>query len=723
MNSKELQSAFQKKLKESGLTKADAEKLGFRPYAEEEAAAKFPDFPPRLLRAGFVLPYRDLNGKLNGFLRWRNLDRSLRGFAALGTVGEDGKRPEPPPKYLQASGSCAELFLPFPNVACDWKKIAADVDTPLLTTEGELKACCAVKHGLPTFAIGGADMFTSKKNNLWLLKSFDWFEWGGREVYVILDSDASTNPNVRDAGRRYCSRLSSRGAHIYQLTLPALSGLEKTGLDDYLEHKAEGGKERLLELMRKTKQWPQSAELWAMNDVSIYVRQVSQVYIPGEDVFLKPGDFVSNYRPRTYTVTSGSGDKLKMERKVVPSEWLGWDCRRECARVTFDPASPPLEINSADEFNMFPGLDLEPKEGDLAPWTELMDWMFAKEEHALRNWFLSWAAYPLQCIKAAEEPKMHSCVALISHEEGTGKGLVGETIGKLYGKAYVPITSSELRSDFNDWAKNRLFVLGNEITNKASADLADQLKGMITESTFWLHPKGVKRMIQPNHMNFLFTSNHTDAFFLSFSDRRFFIHAAPEHKLLEGWGREKVDEYVAWRDSAEGRAALLYHLLERKIPSSWDHRSPPATAAKYMLQSGSANQAENWLRDVADRAELLKDLKDRRLWTAEELLDQFKQTTGNTDYGREGMGQALRKAGWYRVLRGNQIRNLKTYKQVRGEYREEPFPKRPLWAPPQFEKEVCLLSTERALAQKFNEERRQERDAKIAAKAASAKTI
>lgn len=699
MTTEELRSAFRKKLKESGLTKADADRLGFRPYSEAEARQKFPKMPPSLMRAGFVLPYRTLEGKQNDFSRWRNLDLTLRsgGFAAL-TV-KDGKTPKPkvPPKYLQAVGSCAEVFLPFlPNVDCDWQKLAADANTPLLTTEGELKACCAVKHGLPTFAIGGVDMFSAKKHNQWLLKSFDWFAWKEREVYVILDSDAANKPEVRDAGRRYCSRLSGQGARIYQLILPPLAGLDKTGLDDYLEHE-EGGKDRLVELMRSTKEWPQSAELWAMNEVAIYVRQVSQVYIPDEDVFLKTADFVNNYRPRAYTVVSGSGDKSKMERKTVPTEWLSWDCRRECARVTFDPASPPLEISADDELNMFPGLALEPKKGNFKPWDELMEWMFA-DQPDLRCWFTSWAAYPLQRIWDREKPKMHSCAALISPQQGSGKGLVGETLGALYGsKAYTSISSSELRADFNDWAKNRLFVLGNEITDKACADVADKLKGLITEATFQLHPKYVKRMEQPNHMNFLFTSNHTDAFFLSFADRRFFIHAAPDRKLLEVWGRQKVDAYVAWRDSVEGRAGLLHHLLEWKIPDSWDHRSPPDTPAKYALQSSSANQAENWLRDVAERPELLKELKDRRLWMAEELLQQFKKRTGNQDYGVGGIGKALAQAGWHHVLRGRQIRKLGNEKH--------PIAKRPLWSQPCFADEVRQLTTERAVGAKFNAER------------------
>jgi hypothetical protein len=713
MTADQLRAAFTAKLKESGLTKADADSLGFRPYTQEGARKKFPGLPSALVRDGFVLPYRTLDGNQNGFSRWRNLEQTVRGFAALTDA-------EPPPKYLQAIDSSAEIFLPFlPNLPSDWwASIAKDTNKLLLTTEGELKACCAVKHGLPTFAIGGVEMFSAKKQNLWMLKSFDWFKWEGREVYVILDSDATSKPEVRDAGGRYCARLAERGAHVYLFTLPAMPGLKKTGLDDYLEHE-DGGVEKLVELLKATEESQQSIELWRMNDLCIYVREVSQVYVPSEDLFLRPQEFITNYRTRTYTVTREHSKKITMEKKIVPNEWLGWEGRRECGRVTFDPTLPPLAISPADEFNMFSGLPTEPKKGDLQPWKDLMEWMFA-EEPELQKWFTSWAAYPLQRIKVGQEPKMHTCVALISHQQGSGKGLVGTTLGKLYGSAYADITSRVLGGQFNEWATNRLFVVGNEITDKASADVADELKGLITESTFSLNRKYVKQIVQPNHMNFLFTSNHVDAFFVSFADRRFFIHNAPPQKLLEGWGREKLDAYVAWRDSVEGRAALLYHLLEWKIPSSWDHRSPPDTAAKYTLQAGSANLAETWLRDIASAPEMLGDLKDRRLWTADELLAQFQRKTNNAFYSAKGFGKALADAQWHHVLRGRQVRGLYSHKEASKladgkfvkEHKKEPLPKKPLWMAPYFANQKP--NTELEAREQFNAERERERDAKIA---------
>jgi uncharacterized protein DUF5906/uncharacterized protein DUF3854 len=692
MTSQELHAAFVAKLKASGLTLADAKALGFEPYLEEEAKKRFPDFPQLLLRSGFDIPYRNLDGKANGFARWRNLDLTPRGLAAQTVEGKKG-----PPKYLQAADSCAEIFLPFlPRMKRDdWKKWAADVEQPLLTTEGELKAACAVKYDFPTFAIGGVDAFTSKRHNRWLLKSFSWFRWERREVHVILDSDAATNPKVLDAGNRYCARLSATGARLFLVVLPALPGVKKVGLDDFLLHR-EGGPKCLVELMKKTDEWEQTAELWDMNEIAVYVRQVSQVYVPEEDVFLKPPDFINNYRTRTYTIRSGEGAKLRMEEKILPKEWLGWPHRRECARVTFDPTAPVHQISPTEEFNMFAGLPLTPKAGDFAPWTELIDWMFNDARDA-QDWFLNWAAYPLQCIAASEEPKMHSCAALISPQQGTGKGLVGQTLGALYGPAFASITTRELASEYNDWAKNRLFILGNEITGEHANKYADDLKEFVTESTFWLHAKYVRRIKQPNHMNLLFTSNHTDAFFVSFSDRRFFVHCAPERKLLDVWSRSRVDAYAKWYQSPEGQAALLRHLLDRRIPSSWDHRSPLDTPAKFAMQESSANTAENWLREIAAKPELLEpDLQKRLFWTVDELLALFKYRTGNDKYSAVGMGQALHRAAWFHVNHGNQNRWLGTP--------ERRLKKTTLWSLPGREEEARKIGPERAVAKKYNED-------------------
>lgn len=690
-----LEKAFIAKLKASGLSKADAKKLGLKPFLECAAKQRFPELASFYVRDGIYVPYYDLHGnKIKNYFRYCNLDRQPRGFEGLTAKGKKG-----PPKYVAPGGSCPEIYVP-QLLTMDWLKIAQDTNKPVISTEGEFKACCGVKFGLPTIALSGVDSFSSKRNKLLLLKSFDWFDLKGRELYHIVDSDAADNPFVRDAVRRYCARLTGRGARVFPITLPALPGLEKTGLDDYLLHE-DGGKERLVELMEESTEFEASAELHEMNEIAIYVRDVSRVCIPDEGLLLEERAFINNYKPRTFVVTYESGGKSRTEEKSVPMEWMKWPYRRECKATVCDPMQPPLQVGPNDKFNMFRGLAVCAEKGDIAPWTELMDWMFPPAQTIERRWFLDWVAHPLQCIEAMVGPKMHSCAVLISTQQGTGKGLVGETIGALYKPAFASITTGELKRDFNGWAKDILFVLGNEITGRDAAAVADGIKALITEPQFWLNRKNVKEVSQPNHMNFLFTSNHEDAFFVSFSDRRFFAHFAPAQSLLEVWGKEKVDKYVAWYNSHDGQAALLYHLLHHKITPDWDHRSPPDTPAKLALQKNSANQAVSWLRDVAGNPELLQGrLKERWFWTAKELLAIFQATTGRAGgYSPDGMGRALSDAKWYRFRCSNptgQVRYLKL----------KDCPKAALWTPPLHAQEVKQhITTERAAAEQFNRER------------------
>ena len=67
--------------------------------------------------------------------------------------------------------------------------------------------------------------------------------WQGREVLLVFDSDAATNPHVAQAREAFADELSSQGAEVLVLYLPQLDGLAKTGLDDLC---AVWGPERVL---------------------------------------------------------------------------------------------------------------------------------------------------------------------------------------------------------------------------------------------------------------------------------------------------------------------------------------------------------------------------------------------------------------------------------------------------------------------------------------------
>jgi len=70
-------------------------------------------------------------------------------------------------------------------------------------------------------------MTTSK-----FLPELEAFQWAGRDVFVIYDSDISQKARVKEAEQKLCSILSERGAETYKVRLP--DDNDKVGLDDYL---------------------------------------------------------------------------------------------------------------------------------------------------------------------------------------------------------------------------------------------------------------------------------------------------------------------------------------------------------------------------------------------------------------------------------------------------------------------------------------------------------
>jgi hypothetical protein len=107
---------------------------------------------------------------------------------------------------------------------------------PLWVTEGIFKADAAISAGLCCIAILGVWNWrgTNGLGGKTALPDWEVIALKGRQVYLAFDSDAMTKPQVFAALERLGAFLTSRGAHIAYVYLPAGPGGVKTGLDDYL---------------------------------------------------------------------------------------------------------------------------------------------------------------------------------------------------------------------------------------------------------------------------------------------------------------------------------------------------------------------------------------------------------------------------------------------------------------------------------------------------------
>lgn len=581
------------------------------------------------------LPYFDLDGKPTRFFRARYLGETKNGFDRL--TEKDA------PRYGQPTDSVSEVYLP-PLV--DWRKLAADPKQVLVVTEGEKKAAATTKAGAPCLGLGGVWMFKSSRHGLPFLPSLQQFQWQGREVRVAFDSDALTNPDVLKALHALCNELAGRGALPKVVRVPPL-GAGKTGLDDY--YVARGGK-ALLALLEQAEPFGPVAELMALNTEVAYVKDPGIVVVLADGRKLTPGGFREHaYANRFYyeEVVGKYGTGLK-KLPAAPA-WLSWEQRNDLTRLTFKPGGP--RITPEREYNYWPGWAVEPKRGSVKPWSDLLDFIFEGNE-ASRTWFEQWCAYPLQ----HPGVKLYTAAVVWGRAHGTGKSLLGYSLMQLYGKCSTEIDDEQLNSAYNEWAEAKQFVMGDDVTSGENKRwVADRLKFMITRLRLRLNPKYVPSYEVPDCINYYFTSQHPDAFFIEDTDRRYFVHEVQAQAPLE---RSFYTGYLEWL-KGEGAAALFHHLLHVST-SKFDPNGPALeTAAKLHMQEDSLSELGTWVRQVKSDPEVMLRFGQVKvagdLFTSQDLHRLF-DPDGKGKWTVNQLGRELKRAGFRYACRGTTIR-------------------------------------------------------------------
>jgi putative DNA primase/helicase len=108
-----------------------------------------------------------------------------------------------------------------------------DTKQELAFTEGEKKALKLTQDLIPTIGLSGVYAWCEKGKEK-LLRELEGIAWHGRIVYLIFDSDASSNDKVLAAETRFAARLKALGAIVKIVRLPPGPNGEKLGADDYL---------------------------------------------------------------------------------------------------------------------------------------------------------------------------------------------------------------------------------------------------------------------------------------------------------------------------------------------------------------------------------------------------------------------------------------------------------------------------------------------------------
>jgi len=371
-----------------------------------------------------------------------------------------------------------------------------------------------------------------------------------------------------------------------------------------------------------------------LNKKYAWVNKQHQIFRFKERDFVKVEAFHSMYANTSIKVRVDDNEKWQTYSQV----WFRSPNRRTHDDVDFVPGGEPIVNN---KINLWEGWGATPLAGDITPWATFLDFLFASDPNA-RKWVEQWLAYPLQYPGA----KLTTAVVLWSIKQGVGKSMLGETVGKIYGKHFKTITAVELHSAFNAWMKDSQFILGEENSSSDQRTDANRLKSLITGNTVTINEKYQPMLELPNCANFLFTSNHPDAFHLEDGDRRFFIWEINANRMPDKF----YDNFIDWRDNRGGLNVLMQHLQKLDLTAFLPKGNAPMTEAKTEMIHHSKSDMERWMNDALEDAAAVEAVFGKEIATLDEVTAAYNRER-HSRTTTTAVSKALRRKNPYATRR------------------------------------------------------------------------
>jgi hypothetical protein len=200
--------------------------------------------------------------------------------------------------------------------------------------------------------------------------------------------------------------------------------------------------------------------------------------------------------------------------------------------------------------------------------------------------------------------------------------------------------------------------MGDDVTGSDKRQDLDMLKKMVTQKEIRINPKNVPAYTVLDPINYTWTSNHADAFFLEDNDRRFDVHEVTVAPLPRAF----YVGYMKWLDG-DGANALHHYLLTYDLTGFDPHGPAMSTPAKEAMKRAGRTELGNWVRDLLAEPDEMLMLKSGApmigdLFSNTQLMGLF--TDHNEDEARrmstKRMSMELTRAGCPMVHGGQRIR-------------------------------------------------------------------
>ena len=541
--------------------------------------------------------------------------------------------------------------------------------------ESAIKAVNGCLLGQASIGLNGVWGWGSRKHGLALVEELKALQWRALDLkpVIVFDSNAWTNTQVQAAEAALAEKLFSiTGQRAVALRVPLTAGRENEGFDDF---RMRVGDEIAREFLLKGE--PQEIDMdpvalgkIQLNSEVCVVMSLGLIAEQGTGPLMTSGVFTgTTYADRVTLVETDAG---AMRQVSIAKEWLKDERRTKVDGLEYAPGAPrlvprdPLRGSGLPNLNTWSKMGVEPEEGDVEPWLELLVNGIPTED--LRQWLIAWLAYPLQNLG-----KRSLSYPLVFGPSGTGKGQLFRPFHRIYGKNAVLIGKESILSSFNSIYAQKQFIHVDELQRaKGDGDdaVTQKIKMLTTSETLTVNTKGIKEYTVNNVAALAITSNYWDCVKLDADDRRACViqWAPSETGGIDRRGDEPYwIAYTRWADGV-GAAYLYDWLLKQDIrwyhPSSW----APDTLWKNTVKEATMDFMELWVRDLwADEAGdmlntgSLDPVGRKKLFTSKEVCAIFLGKP--VEEVREGevrrMGAALRNVGFKQAGDGANLRRPK----------------------------------------------------------------
>lgn len=555
-----------------GLSREQAQQLGMWDVAD--AAAALPTVPHR---PGIIIPYfrpdgqlLSVNGRTFGRVRWLGLP-PVSAFR--------GKQKAP--RYGQPLDTKVQVY--FPRTAKhDWDAILNDHTMPLMITEGEAKAAVACLMGYNCVALGGV---YSTHNEGKLVKVLADADWKSRDLVIVFDSDAATNPDVLAAEARLVEELGTqRQANVRIVRLPP-DGDKKVGLDDFLNGSGPDELDKLI--MEAPGLSALDAKCIALNRQVAWIGRESMLLELATARWIRKEHFTNGeaYASLKHIVR---GDKSTKTISVAET-WLKHPHAQRFSQAIFRPGEPHIvtDENGAQALNIWQGWNAVP--GDVEPFLELDKHLYSKEPSAeLRAMPLKLLAYK------AQHPQEKVPLALVvTGPSGSGKTLWAECMILAFAPYSTSIDPGMLGSQFHPWLEKSVVGMINELDVPTMQKNSETLKGLITDQHRQLNDKfrPMRNILTPTFYCISSNFSGVGAGF-GHDDRRILAFQAPPPLSKAFYDRIKV-----WKEGG-GARHLMQYLLDMDLKGWRPPQHAPATAVKSLAYNEGLSPIQTLAADM-----------------------------------------------------------------------------------------------------------------------------